>query len=290
VLLGDAAALLLWWTYRHKMSDSALPLTLAVFAAGAILVWLLEGKSWFYHRLPASILTALALLYWVAALPRPGVARRPAFFAAIFALVALSGIGLAAFSRWQGEIEIAIGSHLTTERRLEQLIRSERARSYVAFSQWIGLGFPVVNNTGVIWSSRFDSMWALVGEVWRRKFDGDVPREWPVHRWVVDDFLAGCPDLAVIDEREGIDYVETLSSFDTRFKSSWSEYRQVAAFDGLRVFRRQASRSSVAGLRCTGGGAPPPPLTRSGGTDGGIRGNSRYPPSSLGMKGGDPFP
>jgi len=290
VLLGDAAALLLWWTYRHKMSDSALPLTLAVFAAGAILVWLLEGKSWFYHRLPASILTALALLYWVAALPRPRVARRPAFFAAIFALVALLGIGLAAFSRWQDEIEIAIGSHLTTERRLEQLIRSERARSYVAFSQWIGLGFPVVNNTGVIWSSRFDSMWALVGEVWRRKFDGNVPREWPVHRWVVDDFLAGCPDLAVIDEREGIDYVETLSSFDTRFKSSWSEYRQVAAFDGLRVFRRQASRSSVAGLRCTGGGAPPPPLTRSGGTDSGIRGNSRYPPLRLGMKGSDPFP
>jgi len=290
VLLGDAAALLLWWTYRHKMSDSALPLTLAVFAAGAILVWLLEGKSWFYHRLPASILTALALLYWVAALPRPRVARRPAFFAAIFALVALLGIGLAAFSRWQDEIEIAIGSHLTTERRLEQLIRSERARSYVAFSQWIGLGFPVVNNTGVIWSSRFDSMWALVGEVWRRKFDGNVPREWPVHRWVVDDFLAGCPDLAVIDEREGIDYVEALSSFDTRFKSSWSEYRQVAAFDGLRVFRRQASRSSVAGLRCTGGGASPPPLTRSGGTDSGIRGNSRYPPLRLGMKGSDPFP
>ena len=58
---------MLWWTYRDKMTDSALPLTLAVFAAGAILVSLLEGKSWFYHRLPASILTTLALLYWVSA-------------------------------------------------------------------------------------------------------------------------------------------------------------------------------------------------------------------------------
>jgi hypothetical protein len=259
VLLGDVVALLLWLAYRRKITDSALPLTLAVFAAGSVLVWLLEGKSWFYHRLPATILTTLALLYWVSAIPRPGMARRSAFFAAIFALMALSGIGLAAFSRWQDEIEIAIGPRLTTERRLEQLIRSERARSYIAFSQWIGLGFPVVNNTGVVWSSRFDSMWALVGEVWRRKFDGDVPQEWPVHRWVVEDFLAGCPDLGVVDEREGIDYVGTLSSFDTRFKSAWSEYRQIAAFDGLRVFRRQASRSPVAGMRCTREGAPPPP-------------------------------
>jgi hypothetical protein len=88
-------------------------------------------------------------------------------------------------------------------------------------------------------------MWALAGEVWRRRIDGHVPRDWPVHRWVVEDFLAGCPDLAVVDEREGIDYVGTLASFDTRFKAAWSKYRQIAAFDGLRVFRRQALQPSA---------------------------------------------
>jgi drug/metabolite transporter superfamily protein YnfA len=247
VLLGDMVSLILWWKYRSKMTDSALPLTLAVFAAGSILVWLLEGKSWFYHRLPASIFTTLALLYWVSALPRSEIGRRAASFGAIFALVALLWIGLAAFSRWRGEIEIAIGSRPTTERRLEELVRSERTRSYIAFSQWIGLGFPIVNNTGVVWSARFDSMWALAGEVWRHRIDGHVPRDWPVHRWVVEDFLAGCPDLAVVDEREGIDYVGTLASFDTRFKAAWSKYRQIAGFDGLRVFRRQALEPSTIG-------------------------------------------
>jgi hypothetical protein len=68
-----------------------------------------------------------------------------------------------------------------------------------------------------------------------------------VHRWVVEDFLAGCPDLAVVDEREGIDYVGTLASFDTRFKAAWSKYRQIAGFDGLRVFRRQALEPSTIG-------------------------------------------
>jgi hypothetical protein len=243
VLLAEAIAFMLWWTCRRKLSDHALPLTLTVFAAGAILVWLLEEKSWFYHRLPASILTTLALTYWVSAIPRLALQPRAAAFVALSVIIGISGLASAAFSRSQEQVEIAIGARLTTERKLEQLVHSEGARSYIAFSQWIGLGFPVVNNTGTTWSSRFDSMWALVGEMWRRKIDGHAPREWPVHSWVVEDFLAGRPDLAVVDEREGIDYIGTLSAFDMRFKEAWRQYRQIAAFDGLRVFRRQASRS-----------------------------------------------
>ena len=257
VLLADAVAFLLWWTCRDKLTDSALPLTLAVFAAGAILVWLLEEKSWFYHRLPASILTTLALIFWLSTMPRLAIRPRAAAFVAISVIIGFSGVGSAAFSRWQGPIEITVGSRLTTELKLEQLIRRERARSYIAFSQWIGLGFPVVNNTGVIWSSRFDSMWALMGEVWRRQIDGQAPRDWPVHSWVVEDFLVGCPDLAVVDEREGIDYIGTLSSFDTRFKDAWSEYRQIAAFDGLRVFRRQAWLPATIGAHCRHRPLPP---------------------------------
>jgi hypothetical protein len=243
VLLAEAVALMLWWTCRRKLSNHALPLTLTVFAAGAILVWLLEEKSWFYHRLPASILTTLALMYWASAIPRLALQPRAAAFAALSVIIGISGVASAAFSRSEEQVEIAIGARLTTERKLEQLVHSEGARSYIAFSQWIGLGFPVVNNTGTTWSSRFDSMWALVGEVWRRKTDGHAPQEWPVHSWVVEDFLAGRPDLAVVDEREGIDYIGTLSAFDIRFKDAWRQYRQIAAFDGLRVFRRQASRS-----------------------------------------------
>jgi hypothetical protein len=264
VLLGDMIAFILWWTYRNKITDSALPLTLAVFAAGSIVVWLLEEKSWFYHRLPASIFTTLALLYWVSALPRLGIGRRPPILVAMLALVGLFGMGLAAFSRWQDQTDAVLGTRPNTERKLEQLIHSEGARSYIAFSQWIGLGFPVVNDTGVVWSSRFDSMWALVGELWRRRIDGDVTREWPVHRWVVEDFLAACPDLAVVDERDDIDYVGILSSYDPRFKTAWSDYRQITAFDRLRVFRRQASRPSVVGMRCTRESTPAPSSTLPG--------------------------
>lgn len=243
VLLAEAIAFMLWWICRRKLSDHALPLTLTVFAAGAILVWLIEEKSWFYHLLPASILTTLALIYWASAIPRLALQPRAAAFVALSVVIGISGVASAAFSRWQDQVEIATGARPTTERKLEQLVHSEGARSYIAFSQWIALGFPVVNATGTTWSSRFDSMWALVGEVWRHKIDGHAPREWPVHSWVAEDFLAGRPDLAVVDDREGIDYIGTLSALDRRFKDAWCQYRQIAAFDGLRVFRRQAARS-----------------------------------------------
>jgi hypothetical protein len=251
VLLGSAVAVMLWWIYRRKMSDSALPLTLTVFAAGSILVWLMEEKSWFYHRLPAAIFTTLGLVYWASVSFRPGIGRRSALFVTISVIVGLSGIGLAAFSRWQDQIATTVGFRLPTEQKLEELIRRERARSYIAFSQWIAVGFPVVNATGVVWSSRFDSMWALEGEVWRRRIDGHIPHDWPVHSWIIEDFLAGRPDLAVVDERGGADYIGTLSSFDPRFKNAWTEYRPIAAFDGLRVFRRQAVQPSTSSARYT---------------------------------------
>src|SRR5262249_20929378 len=86
VLLDYAVAFMVWCTYRDKLSGS-LPLTLAVFAAGAILVWLVEEKSWFYHRLPASILTTLALLYWLSMMPHRTMRPRAALCVAISVII-----------------------------------------------------------------------------------------------------------------------------------------------------------------------------------------------------------
>ena len=114
----------------------------------------------------------------------------------------------------------------------------DSAKTYIAFSEWIALGFPVVNNTGVTWASRFDSMWALKGELWRARQDGTAPREWPIRRLITRDFVANCPDLAVVDTREGINYVAVLSASNPAFAEAWSRYHQIAAFDGLRVLKR----------------------------------------------------
>jgi hypothetical protein len=157
-------------------------------------------------------------------------------------LASLAGLifVVGALQRLEPEVAQAVEPQDSAVARLERLVRAEHARTYIAFSEWIALGFPVVNNTGVAWASRFDSMWALKGELWRAHFDPAAAKEWPIRRWVVHDFIAGCPDIAVVDTREPTDWIAVLSE-DPVFARAWSHYRQIAAFNGLAVYRHAAS-------------------------------------------------
>ncbi len=238
LLFGEAvAAALLAWTWRRGMPERNLLLTLVLFAATSTAICFIDGKDWFYHRLPATVATLLALVLWAAsALFNHTAARRrawaPLLLAGISGLVFLVG----AFQRLEPEVAQAVEPQDSTVVRLEHLIRVEHARTYIAFSEWIALGFPVVNNTGVLWASRFDSMWALKGELWRVRFDPVAAKEWPIRQWVVHDFMTGCPDVAVVDTREGANWIGVLSA-DPVFARAWSQYREIAAFDGLEVYR-----------------------------------------------------
>ena len=243
LMFGQAVALLLWWNRRRRMPEANLMLTLVVFAITSTAICFMDGKDWFYHRLPATIATLLALLCWAASV----LFHRRASSRTAFLPVVLAGVGVvvflvAAFQRLEPQVVLAVEPDQMTVVKLERLIRQQKARTYIAFSEWIALGFPVVNNTGVAWASRFDSMWALKGELWRARFDASAAKEWPIRRWVAHDFIMGCPDIAVVDTREGVvNYVGVLSASDPAFARAWSRYRQIAAFDGLEVYRRAAT-------------------------------------------------
>lgn len=241
LLAGLAAcALLLAVTPRRDPLFSLL-LVLTGFAAAATVVMFLDGKNWFYHRIPALMMVTFALLCWVIeALRRgAGAARlRPVLLLA--ALVPLTLFAAQTSGRLYERLVLAVEPDTTTEVRLERLIRREKVRSYVAFSEWIGLGFPVINDTNVTWASRFDSMWALRGEIWKARQDGVAPEEWPIRHWVVQDFMEGCPDLVVVDRRgEAMNYPAILSQANAGFAAVWARYRQIAVVDGLQVYRRQ---------------------------------------------------
>jgi hypothetical protein len=243
LMLGQAVAVALWWTRRRRAPEGNLMLTLVVFAVTSTVICFIDGKDWFYHRLPATIATVLALLCWAASvLVHRRAVTRNAFLPVVLAGIAAVVFLVAAFQRLEPQVALAVESEQTTIAKLEQIIRQQKARTYIAFSEWIALGFPVVNNTGVAWASRFDSMWALKGELWRVRFDPTAARQWPIRRWVAHDFITGCPDVAVVDTREGVpNYVAILSDSDPAFARTWSRYRQIAAFDGLVVYRRAAT-------------------------------------------------
>ncbi|MSP01836.1 MAG: hypothetical protein EXR07_12420 [Acetobacteraceae bacterium] len=238
LLAAEALAVFLWWRDRRTMPERSLLMTGIVFAAVSSLICFIDGKDWFYHRLPATVLTVLMLILWTAAT----VARRPVSGLPRRALT-VAGLAVALFcvtavQRLQPAVSQAVEPQVTTVARLEALIRLHRARTYIAFSEWIALGFPVVNNTGVIWASRFDSMWALKGEMWRAHIDPVAAKEWPIAHWVAHDFIAGCPDLAVVDTRKGANYIGVLTASEPAFARAWSRYKPIVAFDGLTVYKR----------------------------------------------------
>lgn len=243
LMLGQAVALALWWHRRGSRPEGSLMLTLVVFAITSTAICFMDGKDWFYHRLPATVATVLALMVWAVSVlmqRRAGTRRGwlPVMAGGVMFVVFL----VAAFQRLEPQVALAVEPEQGTIAKLERLIRKQKARTYIAFSEWIALGFPVVNNTGVTWASRFDSMWALKGELWRVRFDAAGAKAWPIRHWVAHDFIVGCPDIAVVDTREGVvNYVGVLSASDPAFARAWSRYRQIAAFDGLVVYRRAAT-------------------------------------------------
>lgn len=254
LVVGIAATVALWALTRRTLAARApfashLMTILVAFALGAGIVYLLQGKDWFYHRLPGIVATVLALLLWVAEmLPSwrvnlPSAQRVPA---AALVCLALLVFGYADVERLRPWVQEAVAPDRSTEVRLEKIIRREKVHSYLAFSEWIALGFPVVNNTGVIWASRFDSMWALKGELWRAHLDGRAPSQWPIRSWVERDFVTGCPDLVVVDARGGVtNYVSVLIASDPGFAAVWKRYRQIAQFNGLRVLKRDTADCGV---------------------------------------------
>ncbi len=253
LLFEQAVALLLCWYSqetlgRHSPFLRHLYLALVAFAVACTVLFVMQGKDWFYHRLPATTATMLALLLWLSVVVTARAGRLGALVPTlpwrrlappmVLTVAALALFGVANVQRIRPWVVAAAEPNLSTEVKLVKLLTREKAKTYIAFSEWIGLGFPVVNDSGVSWASRFDSMWALKGEIWKTRQDGRAPKEWPIRRWVARDFVAGCPDIAVVDTREGTNYIGVLVGSDEEFARAWSHYREIPAFDGLRVFKR----------------------------------------------------
>ncbi len=242
LLAAEGLAIFLWWRHRRTVNHATLLMTGMVFAATSSVICFVDGKDWFYHRLPATVVTLLVLILWAASTlrhrPDDEGSRRMPWFELTAAGIMVALFCVSAAQRLEPEVRQAVEPQATTVARLEALIRLHHARTYIAFSEWIALGFPVVNNTGVLWASRFDSMWALKGELWRAHIDPAATKEWPIAHWVAHDFIAGCPDIAVVDTREGLNYIRVLSAAEPSFVRVWSRYKEIVAFDGLKVYKR----------------------------------------------------
>lgn len=192
---------------------------------GAVASYLVQGRFWTYHLVPAVALTFVVLLM----ISRHRDQRRR--FA--FTLVVIAVLGAVLFARFR--------------RQYEDLI-PPGATSVLFLSAHLGSAYPATVDRRVVHASRFPAMWTLPGASRRIRDPGASAEERSramvvvadTRRALVDDILLYCPDPIFADVRARkpyfggpFDFIAFLSA-DPRFGG----YRAGEKVGMFRLYRR----------------------------------------------------
>lgn len=252
LLLPLAVLAGLAWGHRGAPYGSPLVSPLLVAVAAGLVIYLVQAKGWAYHRLPAEIALTLLLVGWLASLlDRGRPARRPRLVVGL--AIALGLVTGTAVERQAAVLDRTWYAADGPEHWLAALIERTGARSLAGFSERLGPFFPVVDDTGVRWTLRYPSTWALVGQLHDcAACGGQAP---DIRAQLVDDVLAGRPDLIVVDAGGRFDPLAVLLG-DPRFAALWPDYCPLAKAHGLRAFVRRTAPSGGAEFCRKSGAAP----------------------------------
>jgi len=159
----------------------------------------------FYHRLPATVVTLLVLILWAASTLRHRPDDQPAGACRGFELTAAGiMVGLfcvSAVQRLEPEVRQAVeptGDHRSPAGGIDP---SASRADILAFSEWIALGFPVGEQYGrdLGFTVRLDV--GAEGRIVAGAHRSGGVQEGRSLIGFAHDFIAGCPDIAVVDTR-----------------------------------------------------------------------------------------
>jgi hypothetical protein len=221
-------------------------------AGASLIVALIQAKGFTYHLLPTHVFAALGLL--VAFLVFEPVGRNRWQTLPMLLLLCAS-LGL--YVAWAGSIHRWSESPRQGEYRpaVELIERSElQARSIMVLSPHMLDAFPLVNLSGMQWTSRYNSLWPLLslyagaepvaGTIpFRRRPEMDGP-ERSFFQHVADDFIEQQPDLILVAEDEDsllggrFDYLEYLRQ-DSTVAEALTAYETVARRGRLQLYARK---------------------------------------------------
>jgi hypothetical protein len=204
-------------------------LAAAVMAFG--LSYFVQFTGYRYQSLPIE-LASLLVVSWILASCHSSVLRRPARAIAAAAVLWLT-LGASMMtghyrSDYLDEMMAALPGDIS-------------GRGVMAFSGSVALTFPLVLETGAIWTSRYPALWLIPGAVTnlaaadceaspqRCEALNDVLAY--ARDTVVEDFITHRPDLVLVDKRQAKSYFDGLEfdyidfmSMDQKFAAAWTEY------------------------------------------------------------------
>lgn len=233
------------------------PATAAAYGA-----YLISGTGWNYHLVPFQML-ALSTLSLVVVKPLSGwsepvptlrgaasTAAGAGTFATVAVLLTMAPLGIAGSLRNRLEWRPRSAGAMAELRGL--IDRHARDGAIWVISLALTPAFPVVNDSGVEWASRFGYLWPLPAVI-RSRAEPTTPErrerldaiERQVAAAVVEDLERCRPDLIAVPLRRqgalhGLDF-DFLVSFgrDPRFAGVWSDYEWVEDTPHLRAYARR---------------------------------------------------
>lgn len=206
----------------------------AIAAIGFLIVYVVQSKGWRYQLLPATAtayLTAAALVVEMSRERARGQTAR---------LLSLAGGGALAIPL----IMLVAGGAYSNpiEQRLLPAVEKYAAHGTIyAFTSRVSVGFPLVNEAGVRWASRFPTQWILPGALRHLAQPQTLDAHREDHLRLLEHYVAGAviedleespPDLVIVDKDR--DYYGNLA-FDSltyfgrypRFAAFWRPYVKI---------------------------------------------------------------
>lgn len=193
---------------------------------GSIGSFLLQGRFWTYHLVPA---VALALLVLMLILDRRSLRRR--WWNVALAVLAALMVVPAARPDYPGHIPLG-------------------AKSVLFLSTDISAAYPEAFDRGVVNASPYSQLWTLPG-AWRIVHDpsaSETRRQSALavladtRRRVVDQLVQHCPDPIFVDEQPPTELFGGRFDFLAFFSADprFTGYRPTGQADGFRVYRRDS--------------------------------------------------
>ncbi|HMK68558.1 MAG TPA: hypothetical protein VK433_08430 [Stellaceae bacterium] len=231
-------------THLCLRSRQAYPIVtdvLLICACAFFITYVMQAKGWSYHILPATALIFLAVVVMAVSDPLRRGMHGVLPTVGVFALGAMTSLPL------------AMGTYRNPSlKTLVPIVHQNAAGgSIYTLSSYLWMSFPLVNETGVRWASRFSTLWLLPGAE-RRLATPEASSDLALRSMlqaaesytlaaVVEDFERDPPKVVIVDARRDprysdsvFDYLQYLSA-DDRFVAIWSHYRKIrsVAFDDL---------------------------------------------------------
>ncbi len=202
-------------------------------AAGFAVAYLVQGKGWYYHAIPAVACAIVAAACYAGSRLQAG--DRP--LAPVLALAAVAYVGainpLVSGTYMHPETEHILARH---EDRLKH-------RRIAGWNPRIETAFPLVNMVRSEWTVRYPSLWPLAGAL-RASHDEDPEiRERgrravaDLRRNLVDDLISGKPEIILLPSGLGENFLSLLRA-DPRFEDAFADFTRIDTVDEIEIWER----------------------------------------------------